>query len=66
MRTQPNPCSEDLRPQTVEACALFVVLMHADDQGALEDVVEAQRRLDGLGVRVRFPRYHGQPEGEAP
>ena len=66
MNTRKVRVSDAGRQKTVEAVALFAVLMHADEAGELQDAAEAQRQLDRLGVAVRFPRHRGQPEGAGP
>ena len=42
------------RDETVEAVALFSVLMHARENNKFEEAAQAQRRLEELGVVMRF------------
>ena len=47
---------DEHRQQTIEAVALFSVLMHARDSGELQEAADAQQELARLGVAVRFRR----------
>lgn len=56
---------DERRQRTIETVATFTALMHAHERGELAKADDAQRKLDRLGIVVRFANTLSptQPKG---